>query len=45
MYGSNFRCHSHTPLCHSRVGGNPENYSHPEFISGSLLIDAETSSA
>ncbi len=26
-------------------GGNPENNSHPEFISGSLKLDAETSSA
>ncbi|WP_341793110.1 MULTISPECIES: hypothetical protein [unclassified Rickettsia] len=34
-------------VCHSRVGGNPEKtlLSHPEFISGYLLIDAETSSA
>ncbi|WP_342256975.1 hypothetical protein [Rickettsia endosymbiont of Aspidapion aeneum] len=33
--------------CHSRAGGNPEKYflSHPEFISGSFAIDAETSSA
>ncbi|WP_341794067.1 MULTISPECIES: hypothetical protein [unclassified Rickettsia] len=21
LRGSNFRCHSYTPLCHSRVGG------------------------
>ncbi|WP_341793622.1 hypothetical protein [Rickettsia endosymbiont of Ceutorhynchus obstrictus] len=26
-------------------GGNPENNSHPEFISGYLELDAETSSA
>ncbi|WP_410526079.1 transglycosylase domain-containing protein [Rickettsia endosymbiont of Ceutorhynchus obstrictus] len=24
------------PLCHSRKNGNPEHYSHPEFISGSI---------
>nr|WP_301282640.1 hypothetical protein [Rickettsia endosymbiont of Ceutorhynchus assimilis] len=30
-------------ICAER--GNLEKYSHPEFISGSLLIDAETSSA
>ncbi len=22
--------------CHSRAGGNPEHYGHPEFISGSI---------
>ncbi|WP_342269559.1 hypothetical protein [Rickettsia endosymbiont of Orchestes rusci] len=38
-------CHSRCSLCHSRAGGNPENYSHPEFISGSFSRDAETSSA
>ncbi|WP_341789387.1 hypothetical protein [Rickettsia endosymbiont of Polydrusus tereticollis] len=32
-------------ICHSREGGNPENYSHPEFISVSTKKDAETSSA
>ncbi len=31
--------------CHSRAGGNPEKHSHPEFISGSNDIDAETSLA
>ncbi|MFY9589245.1 hypothetical protein [Rickettsia endosymbiont of Halotydeus destructor] len=30
---------------HSSSNRNPENYSHPEFISGSLALDAETSSA
>ncbi|MFY9589457.1 MFS transporter [Rickettsia endosymbiont of Halotydeus destructor] len=29
-------CHSHIPLCHPREDGNPENNSHPEFISGSI---------
>ncbi|WP_341792663.1 MULTISPECIES: hypothetical protein [unclassified Rickettsia] len=25
LHGSNFRCHSYTPLCHSCAGGNPES--------------------
>ncbi|WP_341793445.1 MULTISPECIES: hypothetical protein [unclassified Rickettsia] len=31
------------PCNKAAKGGNPENYSNPEFISGYLLIDAETS--
>ncbi|WP_341793179.1 MULTISPECIES: hypothetical protein [unclassified Rickettsia] len=28
-------------ICHSRAGGNPENYSHSEFISESTKKDAQ----
>ncbi|WP_342270580.1 hypothetical protein [Rickettsia endosymbiont of Orchestes rusci] len=34
-------CHLCTSLCHSREGGNLENYSHSEFISGSTKKDAQ----